>query len=205
MQDIPDIEGDYGVLPVAVSIVDTMKDPWMTATGAPFAELFAQFVNLDGVQERVQPSYNAMSVIGRMEQILVYAGSSNREIALQFQFRANAESDLEAVSKRALWLDALQLPWIDSSGLSNPPPPVMLEIGSHLTMRAIVMSAHITWVAPYQPGTLRPYGADVDVMFTSVAAGKYRRPSFDSGRYTADAAAVQSLSQEEFNEQLPPP
>jgi hypothetical protein len=130
-----------------------------------------------------------MSVIGRMEQILVYAGTSNREIALQFQFRANAQADLEAVSTRALWLEALQLPWVDSSGLSNPPPPVTLVIGSHLAMRAVVMSASITWVAPYQPGTLRPYGADVDVVFASVLEGGYTRPSFNEARYSADAPA----------------
>lgn len=69
----------------------------------------------------------------------------------------------------ALWLEALKYPVIDAAGIAHAPPPVILSIGSLLTMRAVVTNAQIQWLAPFDPETLLPFGADVSVSFTAVS------------------------------------
>ncbi len=179
--DIVPIEGNEGFLPVSVTIDEAIAPAWAAAVNPPDSvgtRLVAQYVNLDGMQENMQAQYNAVSVIGRLENILVYAGSTNREVSLTFQFRANKQDDLDRVVERAMWLDALKMPWVSQSGLTNPPPPVILDIGLHLSMRAVILAATVTWVGPFEPGSLSPHGADVDVTFASVVNQRYTGPSF---------------------------
>lgn len=184
------LEGNTSYLPVSVKIDERVAPAWAEAMGTKTVDMVAQFVELDGLQEHANPQYTPIAVIGRVENILVYAGGTNREITLPFRFQAERQSDIENVRFRALWLDALKMPWIGSTDISNPPPPVVVTIGTHLTMRALVTSCVITWIGPYIPGTLEPMGANVDVTFTSVYAGNYRAASLAANRILGDAKPV---------------
>ncbi len=72
------------------------------------------------------------------------------------------------VVQPAKFLDALKFPLRQDNGISVGPPRVLLTIGRLLTMRAIVTAAQLDWKAPFDPDTLLPYGAEVNVTFTSV-------------------------------------
>lgn len=182
------MEGNENYLPVSVEVVPEIAEAWKLALSTDMGKLTAQFVELDGMQESANPQYTPMAIIGRMENVLVYAGGNNREVTLPFHFRAEHPADVDSVRTYALWLDALKMPWVSSADLSNAPPAVVLTIGNHLQMRAVVTSCTITWLGPYIPGTLTPMAANVDVTFTSVFNGRYQSPTLGKERYTSRAA-----------------
>lgn len=139
------------------------------------------FIDLsEGFSENVSPNYADTDVVGRAEQYKTFVGTSNREIPLTFRFQAQGlpttalSADIAAVCEAevvapALWLDALKHPVVDAAGLSHAPPPVLLTVGRLIpAARCIVTQADVTWKEPFDPETLLPYGAEVQVVFTVV-------------------------------------
>ncbi len=134
----------------------------------------------EGFQDASQPTYADTDVIGRGELYKHFMGTSNKELSFTANFRVqnNGTSALrDEVIYPARWLDKCKHPVYDNrSALSYAPPPLLLRIGDLFHLRCIITSASIRWVEPFEPGTLLPHGADVDLTFTVV-----RRLNLDLG------------------------
>lgn len=148
------------------------KSSWASPLGD---RLPMTFLALDeGITENAAVDYAPTQVLGRAETYQSYIGTQNREVQLMFQYRAQGlegtnEQDTirREVINPARWLDALKYPVVRGD-LHVPPPPVILVLGQLLTMRAIVTAATIRWGPQFDPGTMLPLSADVDVTFTAV-------------------------------------
>lgn len=73
------------------------------------------------------------------------------------------------VMQPAKFLDALKFPLKQEQGVSVGPPRLLLTIGQLLSMRCIVIASTLTWRGPFDPATMAPYGAEVQVTFCSVS------------------------------------
>lgn len=159
---------------------------WNSPLGSKLSITFYNFG--EGIAENGGVNYSDAEVVGRAEQIKSYVGTNNREIPLTFQFMAqgqDSDSELSSVLTNevlypAKWLDALKHPYIDQkSGLSHPPPPVILTIGHLLCARCLATDVQVTWKEPFHPVTLIPYAAEVACTFTVVRSviGNYQHTS----------------------------
>lgn len=160
---------------------------WITqaAIDGLSGRLNATFFDTEGgINETVGVNYADTNVIGRAEQYKQYTGTSNREIMLTLQFRAQGAPTgggsgltrknwlIEEVQKPVRWLDSLRFPYISENGnsrLSHAPPPIMLYIGELLAMRCVLSDAPIHWQGPWDVESMLPYGADVMCTFTAVS------------------------------------
>ena len=138
---------------------------------------FVFFDNESGVQEAAQANYNSMEVIGRPESFKTFSNTNNKVITLPFRFMAQGLDQVgdirEAIEKEVTrpvrFLDSLQYPIEDEvSQIGYAPPPVYVQIGNLLRIRAIVTDVSINWTQPFDPETLLPLGAEVDVTFEVV-------------------------------------
>ena len=127
-----------------------------------------------GITESSRPSYSTVSVLGRLEDIMVYTGATTRTVPMQFHFQVQGtqftninDACMNEVISPARWLDALKYPVTSATGIIYNPPTVILFIGKLLTMRALVTSCNITWESPYTPDNLYPTSATVDCVFSS--------------------------------------
>lgn len=148
------------------------------------------FVDLEtGITENANVNYADQDVIGRAESYKTFVGQSNRELTIAFKFRvqgvltSNVRGAIQQeVIEPARWLDSLQHPLFDrATGLSHAPPPLYLQIGRDPALfsgRVIITAAPITWVAPFDPVTLQPHGADVNCTF-QVVRRQIENYSFD--------------------------
>jgi hypothetical protein len=71
------------------------------------------------------------------------------------------------------------------NSLTVPPPPVILVLGELLAMRAIITRASVQWGPQFEPNTMLPLSANVDVTFTALhidpGSYQFQGPSrFDS-------------------------
>lgn len=148
------------------------RDHWKS----PLADkLPVTFLALDdGISEQAGVDYADTPVIGRAEVYKTYMGTQNREVTLLFQFRAQgiSDGDMEKSCRKevidpAKWLDALKYPVVIND-LSIAPPPVILVLGDLLAMRAVATSVSIKWGPTFDPATMLPLAADVEVTFTAV-------------------------------------
>jgi hypothetical protein len=150
------------------------KVGWTSPLGTKLCITYYNFE--DGIVESGGVNYSDADVIGRGEQIKTYVGTANREIPLTFQFQAQGSGNMDLADSLknevlypAKWLDALKHPYIDEvSGLSHPPPPVLITIGSLICARCIATDVQITWKPPFHPVALLPYAAEVTCTFTVV-------------------------------------
>jgi len=136
------------------------------------------FIDLEGgIEESSAANYGDTDIIGRAEAYKTYISTSNKEIPLTFQFRAQglstsgpniAEILQREVVRPARWLDALKYPIITQSGLSIAPPPCLLQVGSLFFGRVVATDVQISWQNPFDPATLLPHGAEVSVTFSVV-------------------------------------
>lgn len=99
------------------------------------------------------------------------------------------------VIRPAKFLEALKYALIGDNGIAHAPPPVILTIGSLLAMRCVVDDCSINWVTPWDPETMLPYGADVQVRFASVSrlVGAFNPSSTSASRFS-NASAVSAFS-----------
>lgn len=160
---------------------------WSSPLGSKLEITFYNFE--DGIVESGSVNYADADIIGRAEQIKSYVGTGNREIPLTFQFQAQGAEDsaddiVASLTREVLypakWLDALKHPYIDQqSGLSHPPPPVLLTVGGLLTARCLATDVQVTWKPPFHPVLLLPYAAEVTCTFTVVRSviGNYQHNS----------------------------
>ena len=136
------------------------------------------FVNLEeGIQETAPPQWADTQIVGRAESFVSYTGGTNREIPLTFRFHTQmgkpeegneqalaGPGPLAEVVYPAKWLDALQQPVV-RNGLSYAPPTLILQVGDLILVRCVMVSANITWEAPFEPVSLLPHGASVECTF----------------------------------------
>lgn len=80
-----------------------------------------------------------------------------------------AETIESEVIQPAKFLMALGMPIIDESGIAHGPPPVRINVGRLLAMRAILKDCQVTWEGPIDPDTMLPHGASVQCTFSSVS------------------------------------
>ena len=167
--------------PPLKGLITVVIDPaWYAQNGhnwmSPLADkLPITYLDLnDGISEQAGVDYADTPVIGRAEVYKTYMGTQNREVTLLFQFRAQGLSDgdisktcQKEVIDPAKWLDALKYPVIVND-LNISPPPVILVLGDLLAMRCVATSVSIKWGPTFDPGTLLPLAADVEVTFTAV-------------------------------------
>lgn len=159
----------------------------------------------DGITEVSSVEYADTQVIGRAEVYKSYMGTGNREISLLFQFRAQGISGVnlkQTIEKEVIaparWLDALKYPVIVGA-LSIAPPPVILVLGELLVLRCIATAVSLRWGPQFDPATMLPLSADVEVTFTAVheSLGEYafegprRIHAFQppTGLFTGEASA----------------
>ena len=98
------------------------------------------------------------------------AGGPGRSVAVDAVSRAQLALLLETeVVDPVYWLEALKHPVIGNGGLSHAPPPVLLTVGRLIpTSRCVVIAATPQWMLPFDPDTLMPYAAEVQVTFAVV-------------------------------------
>lgn len=186
-------ETPFGASPfVRVEVDGQSAAKWQAATHASYTTLFAQHIDTENLVETSSPQYNQIAIVGRPENILSFAGVSNREVSLNFMFRAYEQADMPKVREAAKWLDALKYPYRADDGLLYPPPAVTLTFGNVLRMRSVVTSCTIRWTGGMSAddGTSSPgssnlvfQGADVEVTFTSV-----RAETFQAANVSPDSA-----------------
>lgn len=90
------------------------------------------------------------------------------------------------------FLQSLVYPYYDNtSAIILPPPPVLVMIGTWLSMRGIVTSINFTHHAPYDVSTMTPYYTDVNLTieeadqpysFQDILTGKQRENGYRSDR-----------------------
>ena len=136
-----------------------------------------------GFQDSSQPNYAETDIPGRGELYQTFIGTSNKEVSFTVQFRVQGDGT-DAMRREvvypARWLDACKHPlWDDGASLMQAPPPVLFRVGTLYLIRAIITQADIHWMEPFDPTTLLPHGAEVNVTLKIV-----RRQSLDmSYRY----------------------
>lgn len=152
-----------------------------------------QYVELDqGIAENAKAQYSTVAPLGRPEAILSRVGNTNRTLQLVVELRHTGELSLdESVIIPARWLKSLEYPiTVATSGsgvLSDPsrvppfksynPPPVIVQLGGVVAMRAI-LTCDIRWGGPwsYEGGrgsrgtgqTLLPHSASIIISLTQV-------------------------------------
>ena len=168
------------VRPLAQLISIVIDPTWWTLygalSGATTQRISLTFLDLEGgIAEQASLQYADTQVVGRPESFKSYTGTDNRQITLRAQFRAqgisgvNGENTIQTeVIRPARWLEGLKYPVVDSQGISHAPPTVELTLGELLVMRAIATDVSVTWMSPWDPITLLPLGADVEITFTAV-------------------------------------
>lgn len=122
----------------------------------------------DGFNENVAANYATTDVVGRAEQFKTFIGANNREIPLQFRFWCESGDFGPDVMEPVRWLESLTHPVNANDGLSYPPPPVILQIGSLLVARCNVTDVNTRWGPPFEPGSMLPHGAECTVTFVVV-------------------------------------
>jgi hypothetical protein len=148
-----------------------------------------------GVVENARATYATVSPLGRPEAILSRTGNSNRTVQLVVELRHTGETTLDqAVVIPARWLKSFEYPISipatgsgvlkDTSKLpsfkSYNPPPVIVQLGGIISMRALLL-CDIKWGGPwsYEGETsgrngaaglpsLMPHSASVVVTLTQV-------------------------------------
>lgn len=156
-------------------------DDWSITTS-----LFALFSTIDdeGITEDSAVMYADTDVPGRAEMYKTYMGTTNREIAIGFQFHAqipdSTETDEDGVNlvvkyapnwcvQAVRWLDLLKQPVYDpSQDVTYPPPPVILRVGNLLAARCILTGGSPRWIGPFDPDTMFPNCAEFHAVFTNV-------------------------------------
>ncbi len=164
------------------------------ADGGLGRKLVFTFVELEeGIQESAGVNYADIDVIGRAEAFKNYVGNTNREFSITFKFRAQGlkgDNLADALNREvvlpAKWIDALKFAITDRSGsggtgIAHPPPRCILQIGQLFTGFVLVTEAQITWMSPFDPDTLLPYGADVSTTLT-VVRRRIQNYNFNTGR-----------------------
>lgn len=121
----------------------------------------------EGIQDSSQPTYAETDVPGRGELYQTFMGTSNKEISFSVQFRAQGEGT-DALRREvvwpARWIDACKHPlYDDSAEQTQAPPPLLFRMANLYHVRCIITSADIRWVEPFEPGTLLPHGAEVNL------------------------------------------
>lgn len=162
---------------------------WLNPLGEQLNLTYVDFN--EGIGDSSQATYADGDIPGRGELIKTFMGTSNKEISFTAKFRVQGEGT-DAINREvvwpARWLDACKHPhYDDGAGLSQAPPPVLLQIGRLFMVRAIVSQADIRWVEPFDTVTLLPHGAEVSLTFQVVrrrdADLGYRYESILSGRW----------------------
>jgi hypothetical protein len=162
---------------------------WLNPLGEQLRFTYVDFG--EGFSDSSQPTYADTDIPGRGELIKTFMGTSNKEISFSAQFRVQGQGT-DAINQEVIWparfLDALKHPvYDDGAGLSQGAPPVLLQIGRLFLVRAVVTSAEIRWVEPFEPTTLLPHGAEVSLTFQVVRRRDpdlgYRIESILNGRW----------------------
>jgi hypothetical protein len=127
-----------------------------------------------GISESSRASYSSVSLLGRLEDIMIYTGATNRTVPLQFHFQVQGTqfTDIEDACMHEViapvrWLDALKYSVTSDTGINYNPTTVILFIGQLLTMRALLTTCNITWEAPFTPDKMYPTSATVECVFSS--------------------------------------
>lgn len=98
-----------------------------------------------------------------------FGGISGALVAAGIEANAVPAILMAEVVRPAQWIEALKHPVVDDAELSHAPPPVLLRVGRLIpSVRCIVTQATVDWRPPFDPETLLPYGAEVQVTFTVV-------------------------------------
>lgn len=137
----------------------------------PFGSIL-RFTYIDfeaGISESVTPNWVDTDVIARAEPYKTFAGSSSREIQLNFTF-INQTGDLNSeVVLPGRFLDALKMPvYSPQSGISYAPPTCLLKIGNLLTARVVLTGGDLQWKGPVDVVTLLPHVCEFAATFSVV-------------------------------------
>lgn len=162
---------------------------WLNPLGEQINLTYVKFE--DGIGDDSTPEYAPETIPGRGEAIQTFMGTSNKEISFAVSFRVQGAGAL-AIDREVIYparfLDACKHPvYDDTSGVSLGAPPLWLRLGRLFFGRVILTSAAIQWVEPFEPGTLLPHGADLNLTFQVVRRADpdlgYRLESILSGTW----------------------
>jgi len=154
--------------------------PIFDALPAAYAEsptLFScpYFSAAEGLTESAAPTYSAMATLNRVEPLLVYTGAASRYVDVTFHLRATGVNGMDPkkeVENSVYWLQSLNGPVYDIGHWRFSPPPVYVNVGAVLRMRAVVESVAAQWLGPWSVDETvgaSPHGCDVSVRFCSVS------------------------------------
>lgn len=137
----------------------------------------------DGIEETVGAKHSQTEIPGRAEAYVTYMGAENRQISLNLNFQALHDDDpqrtqpvwdTEYWSPQSVvfwgrWLERLKLPVYNRrTQLSHGAPPLIITIGNLHQSRARADQVSLTWIGPFAPKTMLPYGARCACTFTVV-------------------------------------
>ena len=123
------------------------------------------------ITDSVTPEWNPITVIGRSAPIHAYSGTGARSLALELNFFAEADAYNE-VFKKVAWIQSLKYPEYIGKRM-KPPHKVSLIVGRFIALDGILMSAEVSWKAPYDVETKFPMFATVSVTIEEVVENPY--------------------------------
>ena len=130
----------------------------------PIVEVAGMNYAQDEVQGRVEPFVTGISGSPHTFSLTLQA-------VAQYPTGASAvdsqmpQDDLDPVYQ-ARWFQQLSQPLYDANNDQNiEPPPVLVQIGNLLVARCIVTHCDIQWMSPYQPWTMQPAQAVINLSF----------------------------------------
>ena len=141
---------------------------WQNPLGKSLAFQFVDFQD-SAIEETSVPNWTSTDPVGRAEPYQSYAGTSAREITLNFTFMNQSGDLLREVVYPGRFLDALKYPvYSYAQGISYPPPTCFIRIGSLLTARVIMTGGSPAWRGPIDPDTMLPHQCEFSATFTVV-------------------------------------
>lgn len=163
------------------------KHPIGNTLPVTYASFFESGLDMGGGE----PNYARIDPVGRNEGYVVYSNTTNRELPITFTFQVQGGAGLSsgitdftsgsgssasiaaAIKAEVLdpvsFLEALKYGITDTvSGISYPPPTVIVKVGNLTMVRAKVLSAQPKYLTPIEPETMLPYAAEVACTFVVV-------------------------------------
>lgn len=135
----------------------------------------------EGIPERYQSNWKARIEGGASEPPLwTWQGGGWANWTLTLEFHAGAtegggsgsrEEFLSAVERKARWILALGAPrgrkrppnQLRTNARPGDPPIVLVVFGSFMTLRCICLGTNLTWLPPFEPKTVQPYSAKLEI------------------------------------------
>lgn len=157
----------------------------------------------ESIAENKAAIYNEIPILGRSLPLLVYSGSTSRQIALSISFAAlyapgATRYDIHWVRRQVRWLESKVYP-VYKDNFTFPPHRLLIILGQAIRMQAVMTACTTSWLGPWaidsEKGQAYSHRATVDCQFQEFGMNDnslgHPHDQYDAleGRNQADAQA----------------